>query len=138
MFVVQLLSCVRLFVTPWTAAHQASCPSPSPEAYSNSCPLSQQCHPTIASLEFLAIIYLDKFFTPISISSPFRTPILPIFLYLVLSQRSQSVLFFHSFFFLFLFSITDFFYSVFQLTDPFLCTFSLLLIPSSVLFSKLL
>ena len=24
LFVVQLLSCVRLFVTPWTAAHQAS------------------------------------------------------------------------------------------------------------------
>ena len=25
------------------------CPSPSPEAYSNSCPSSQQCHPTISS-----------------------------------------------------------------------------------------
>ena len=25
---VQSLSCVWLFVTPWTAAHQASCPSP--------------------------------------------------------------------------------------------------------------
>ena len=29
------------FVTPWTAAHQASTPSPTPRAYSNSCPLSQ-------------------------------------------------------------------------------------------------
>ena len=25
------------------------CPSPTPGAYSNSCPLSQQCHPTISS-----------------------------------------------------------------------------------------
>ena len=32
---VQLLSCVRLFETPWTAAHQASL-SPTPETYSNS------------------------------------------------------------------------------------------------------
>ena len=40
---LQSLSRVRLFVTPWTAAHQA------PEAYSNSCPLSQWCHPTISS-----------------------------------------------------------------------------------------
>ena len=34
------LSCVQLFATPWTAAHQASCLSPTPEAYSNSCPSS--------------------------------------------------------------------------------------------------
>ena len=35
--------------TPWTAAHQASCPSPTPRACSNSCPLSQWCHATISS-----------------------------------------------------------------------------------------
>ena len=43
------------FVTPWTAAHQASTPSPTPRAYSNSCPLSQLssfnhlilCHPLL-------------------------------------------------------------------------------------------
>ena len=35
--------------TPWTAAHQASCPSPIPGACSNSSPLSQWCHPTISS-----------------------------------------------------------------------------------------
>ena len=29
---VQSLSRVRLFVTPWTAAHQAPCPSPTPGA----------------------------------------------------------------------------------------------------------
>jgi len=46
---VQLLSRVRLFATPWTAARQASCPSPTPRVYSNSCPLSQWCHPTISS-----------------------------------------------------------------------------------------
>ena len=46
---VQSLSHVRLFEIPWTAAHQASLPSPTPEVYSNSCPLSQWCHPTISS-----------------------------------------------------------------------------------------
>ena len=46
---VQLLSCVRLFATLWTAAHQISCPSPTPRAYSNSCPSSWWCHPTISS-----------------------------------------------------------------------------------------
>ena len=37
---VQSLSCVQLFVTPWTTACQASCPSPTPGACSNSCPSS--------------------------------------------------------------------------------------------------
>ena len=46
---VQSLSHVRLFVTPWTAAHQPPCPSASPRAYSKSCPLSWWCHPTISS-----------------------------------------------------------------------------------------
>ena len=46
---VHSLSCVQLFAAPWTAAHQASCPSPTPGAYSNSCPLSRWCHPTISS-----------------------------------------------------------------------------------------
>ena len=40
--VVQSFSCGRLFVTPWTAARQASLFF----ANSNSCPLSQWCHPT--------------------------------------------------------------------------------------------
>ena len=43
-----LLSCVRLFATPWIAACQA-CPSPTPGVYSNSCPLSQWYHRTISS-----------------------------------------------------------------------------------------
>ena len=46
---VQLLGCVGLFVTPWTAAHQASLSITTPRDYSNSCPLSQWCHPIISS-----------------------------------------------------------------------------------------
>ena len=46
---VQSLSHVRLFATPWTAACQASLSSPTPRVYSNSCPLSRWCHPTISS-----------------------------------------------------------------------------------------
>ena len=46
--VVQSLSHVWL-CDPGTAARQASCPSPSPRACSNSCPLSQWCHLTISS-----------------------------------------------------------------------------------------
>ena len=42
--VVQSLSHVRLFVTPWTAAYRASLPSPTPGVCSNSCPLSRGCH----------------------------------------------------------------------------------------------
>ena len=45
---VQSLSCVQLFATPWTAAHQASLSTSTPRACSNSCPSSQWCHPTIS------------------------------------------------------------------------------------------
>ena len=49
--VVQFLSCVWFFVTPWTTAqdYRLPCPSPSPGACSNSRPLSRWCHPTISS-----------------------------------------------------------------------------------------
>ena len=50
--VVQLLSRVQLFATPWTAARQASHPSPSPGVCSNSCPFRQWYHPTISSSVF--------------------------------------------------------------------------------------
>ena len=48
---VQSLSHVQLFVTPWTPLQhdRPPCPSPSPQACSNSCPLSQWYHPTISS-----------------------------------------------------------------------------------------
>ena len=45
---VLLLSHVQPFGTPWTEECQAPCPSPTPGVYSNSCPLSQWCHPTIS------------------------------------------------------------------------------------------
>ena len=47
--VVQLLSHVRLFVTPWTVACQASLSFTISRVCSNSCPLSQRYHPTISS-----------------------------------------------------------------------------------------
>ena len=34
---------------PWTKTHQVPCPSPSTRAWSNSCPLTRWCHPTISS-----------------------------------------------------------------------------------------
>ena len=43
-----LLSCVQLFATSWTMAHQAS-PSLSPSSRACSCPSSRWCHPTISS-----------------------------------------------------------------------------------------
>ena len=46
---VQPLSCVQFFVTPWTAACQASMSFIISQICSNSCPLSQWCHPTILS-----------------------------------------------------------------------------------------
>ena len=45
----QLLSHAWLFVTPRTVACQALWSSTTPGACSNSCPLSQWCHPTISS-----------------------------------------------------------------------------------------
>ena len=47
---VQSLSCVPLFATSWTTQHvRTPCPLPVPRVYSNSCPLSRWCHPTISS-----------------------------------------------------------------------------------------
>ena len=46
---VQSLRRVWLFATPWLQHARPPCPSPIPRVYSNSCPLSQWCHPTISS-----------------------------------------------------------------------------------------
>ena len=46
---VQLLSCVQLFATPWTAACQASLSITNSWVHSNSCPLSRWCRSTISS-----------------------------------------------------------------------------------------
>ena len=45
----QLLSRVRLFVTPWPAARQASLSVTSSQSLLNSCPSSRWCHPDISS-----------------------------------------------------------------------------------------
>ena len=45
--VVQSLSHVWLFATPWTAHARLPCPSPSPGACSVLCPLSCWCHPLL-------------------------------------------------------------------------------------------
>ena len=47
--VVQSLSHVRIFVAPWTTAHQVPLFSTDSRVCSNSFPLSQWCHPTISS-----------------------------------------------------------------------------------------
>ena len=47
--VVQLLSWVWLFVTPWTVAHQVFHIPLCPRVCSDSCPLNWWCHPTISS-----------------------------------------------------------------------------------------
>ena len=46
---VQSLSHVRLFATPWNAACQVSMSITTSGVYSNSCPLSRWCRPTISS-----------------------------------------------------------------------------------------
>ena len=46
---VQSFSRVWLFATPWITARRPPCPSPTPGVYSNPCPSSQWCHPTISS-----------------------------------------------------------------------------------------
>ena len=40
---------------------RTSCPSPTPRVYSNSCPLSQWCHPTISSSVILFSSWLQSF-----------------------------------------------------------------------------
>ena len=95
--VVQSLSHVRFFETTWTAAHQASppfssvqfscsvmsdslwphglslgsnqasCPSLTPWAYSNSCPLSWWCHPTTSS----SVIPFSSHFQSFPVSGSF-------------------------------------------------------------------
>ena len=57
--VLQLLSHVQLFVTPWTTG--LPCPSPSPRVCSNSCPLSQWCYPNISSSVAPFCSYLQSF-----------------------------------------------------------------------------
>ena len=48
LYVVQSVSPVWLFETSWRQHSRHPCPSPSPGACSNSCPLKRWCHPTIS------------------------------------------------------------------------------------------
>ena len=65
---VQSLSCVQLFVTHGLRHIRLPCPSPTPRACSNSCPLSQWCHPTVSSFVILISSCLQSF--PASVSFP--------------------------------------------------------------------
>ena len=59
---VQSLSCVRLFVTPWTVQHaRLPYPSPTPISYLNSCSLSRWCHTTISSSAIPFSSHLQSF-----------------------------------------------------------------------------
>ena len=69
---VQLLSCVRLLATPWTQHARLPCPSLSSWVCSNSCPLSQWCHPAISSSVVPFFSCPQSF--PVSGSFPIRWP----------------------------------------------------------------
>ena len=47
--------------TPWTAHTRPPCPSPTPRVYSNPCPLSRWCHPTISSSVIPFSYHLQSF-----------------------------------------------------------------------------
>ena len=59
--VVQLLSRVQLFATPWTVAHQAFLSFTFPTVCSNSCPLSQWCCLILASSALFFSFCLQSF-----------------------------------------------------------------------------
>ena len=64
---VQLLSHVWHFATPWLKHIRPPCPSPTPRACSNSCPLSQWYHPTIS----FSVIPFSSCFQSFPESGPF-------------------------------------------------------------------
>ena len=64
---VQLLSCVQLFATPWTAALQTSLSYTISRVCSDSCSLSQWCYLTIAS--FAALFFCLQSFPAVGVFS---------------------------------------------------------------------
>ena len=70
--VVQSLSCVQLFVTPWTAAARLPCSSLSPRVCWNSCPLRQWCNSIIVSS--VALFFLPSIFPSIRVFSDEMAP----------------------------------------------------------------
>ena len=67
--VVQLLSHVGLFGTPWTAACQASLSLTTPGVHPNSCPSSQWCHPTNHLILCCPLLLLPSIFPSIRVFS---------------------------------------------------------------------
>ena len=66
--VVESLSHVQFFATPWTEASRFACSSPCPGVCSNSCPLSLWCHSIILSSVVPIFSWLQLF--PTSRSFP--------------------------------------------------------------------
>ena len=58
---IQLLSHVQCFEPHGLQHNRLPCPSPTPGAYSNSCPSSFWCHPTISSSVILFSSHLQSF-----------------------------------------------------------------------------
>ena len=58
---VQSLSLVQLFQPPWTTAHQASLSITTSGDWTNTCPLSWWCHPTMTSSVVPFSSYLQSF-----------------------------------------------------------------------------
>ena len=58
---VQLLSSVQLFVAHGLQHTRVPCPSPTPGAYSNSCPSNRWCHPIISSSVISFSSYFQSF-----------------------------------------------------------------------------
>ena len=58
---VQSHSCVQLIRSHGLQHARPPCPSPTPGLYSNSCPMSQWCHPTISSSVFPFSSHLQSF-----------------------------------------------------------------------------
>ena len=52
---------LQMVITPWTAAHRAPCPSPTPRACSHSSPSSQWYYPTISSSVIPFSYHLQSF-----------------------------------------------------------------------------
>ena len=71
---VQSLSCVQLFATHGLQHTRPPCPSPTPGVYSNSCPLSQWCHPTISS----SVVPFSSCLQSFPASGSFQTSVLHI------------------------------------------------------------
>ena len=76
---VQSLSRVWLFATPWCQAMHARppCLSPTPRVYSNSCPSSRWCHPTISP----SVVPFSSSLQSFPVSGSFQMSCLQIFFF---------------------------------------------------------